>query len=106
MEAALKALAEPHRRRILTLARNDELSADACPAAVWALLDDPEKIVGWKGLAATLAPRPGGEYRCEVLPGHTSAGEVVEIDPPRRLVHTWGWEGGDLAPGATTVEYE
>ena len=27
MEAALKALAEPHRRRILTLIRNDELSA-------------------------------------------------------------------------------
>jgi DNA-binding transcriptional ArsR family regulator len=27
MEAALKAIAEPHRRRILTLVRNDELSA-------------------------------------------------------------------------------
>ena len=27
MEAALKALAEPHRRRILTLVRNEELTA-------------------------------------------------------------------------------
>lgn len=27
MEAALKALAEPHRRRILTLVRSDELTA-------------------------------------------------------------------------------
>jgi uncharacterized protein YndB with AHSA1/START domain len=27
-----------------------------------------------------------------VIPGSTAVGEFVEIDPPRRLVHTWGWE--------------
>jgi uncharacterized protein YndB with AHSA1/START domain len=32
---------------------------------------------------------------------------VVECDPPRRLVHTWGWEGDEnVPPGSTTVEYE
>jgi uncharacterized protein YndB with AHSA1/START domain len=37
------------------------------------------------------------------------ARKFLEIDEPRRLVHTWGWEPGSLskvAPGATIVEYE
>ena len=83
-----------------------ELVIDASPETVWEFITDPEKIVRWKGLAVTLDPRPGGEYRCVVLPANIAAGEVVEFDPPHRLVHTWGWEGGELPPGATTVEYE
>jgi len=32
-------------------------------------------------------------------------GEFVEIDPPRRVVFTWGWEGNDaVPPGSSTVE--
>ena len=35
---------------------------------------------------------------------------AVEVDRPRRLVHTWGWETGDegakVASGTTTVEVE
>jgi len=89
------------------LAVTRELVIDASPETVWELLVDPEKIVRWKGVAATLDPRPGGAYRCEVLPGRVVAGEVVEADRPRRLVHTWGWEGSEeVPPGSTTVEYE
>jgi uncharacterized protein YndB with AHSA1/START domain len=41
-----------------------------------------------------------------VVPKHVAVGEVVECDPPRRLVHTWGLEGdGNVPPGSTTVEY-
>ena len=83
-----------------------EIAIAASPETVWEFLVDPEKIVRWKGLMATLDPRPGGAYRCQVLPSHVAAGEVVEIDPPRKLVHTWGWEGGELPPGASTIEYE
>ena len=83
-----------------------ELAIDASPETVWEFLVDPEKIIRWKGLSASLDPRDGGAYRCEVLPGHVALGEVVEIDPPRRLVYTWGWEGDpDVPPGSTTVEY-
>ena len=45
-------------------------------------------------------------------PGAASrAGEFVELEPPRRLVYTWGWEpGGDgpnaVPPGSSTVEIE
>ena len=32
-------------------------------------------------------------------------GEFVEIDPPQRVVFTWGWEGDEeVPPGSSTVE--
>jgi uncharacterized protein YndB with AHSA1/START domain len=81
---------------------------DASPETVWGFLVDPEKIVQWKGVNALLEHREGGAYRVEVVPERIAAGEVVVFDPPRRLVHTFGWEGGvsDVEPGTTTVEYE
>jgi uncharacterized protein YndB with AHSA1/START domain len=60
------------------------------------------------GQVASFDVRPGGAYRCEVIPGHTATGEFIEVDPPHRLVHTWGWETGSdsVPPGTTTIEYE
>jgi uncharacterized protein YndB with AHSA1/START domain len=58
---------------------------------------------------ASFDPRPGGEYRVEVLSGNVAVGEFVELDPPRRLVWTWGWEPGSpspVAPGSSTIEVE
>ena len=88
-----------------------ELVIDASPETVWEFLVDPEKAVRWMGTAASLDPRPGGEYRVEVIPGHTAVGEFVELDPPNRLVYTWGWEPGEdgaasVPPGGSTVEVE
>ena len=84
-----------------------EVVIDASPETVWAFLTDQEKIKRWKGTLVSLDATPGGAYRIEVIPSHIAAGEVVELDPPRRLVYTWGWEtGGPVPPGSTTVEYE
>jgi uncharacterized protein YndB with AHSA1/START domain len=89
------------------LAVTRELLIDASPETVWELLVDPTKIVRWKGINAVLELWAGGAYRVEVLPSRVAVGEVVECDPPRRLVHTWGWEGDEnVPPGSTTVEYE
>jgi uncharacterized protein YndB with AHSA1/START domain len=89
-----------------------EITIAAAPEVVWTYLVDAGKAARWMGLAAELDPTPGGLYRVQVLPGHTDRGRFVELDPPRRLVYTWGWEpDGDDAtsavpPGSTTIEIE
>ena len=57
------------------------------------------------GVRAELDPRPGGRFRVEVEQGGVAAGEYREVEPPHRLVFSWGWEGDEaLPPGSTTVE--
>jgi uncharacterized protein YndB with AHSA1/START domain len=83
------------------------LTIDASPETVWEFLVDPDKLMRWKGINADLDPRPGGVYRCEVIPGHTARGEFVELDAPHRLVFTWGWDGQEgVPPGSSTIEIE
>src|SRR2546421_9245814 len=92
-----------------SIAVERELTIAARPETVWELLVDPDQAIRWMGQAATFDLRPGGSYRVEVIPGHAASGEFVEIDPPHRLVYTWGWEpesGSSVAPGSTTVEFE
>jgi uncharacterized protein YndB with AHSA1/START domain len=90
-----------------TTAVEREIEIAAKPETVWELLVDPEKAVRWMGQTASFDPRPGGRYRVDVIPGHTAAGEFVELDPPRRLVFTWGWETeSPVRPGSTTIEFE
>jgi uncharacterized protein YndB with AHSA1/START domain len=88
-----------------------ELSIAASPETVWEFLVDPDKAVRWMGQTASFKPRPGGEYRVDVIPGHVASGAFVELEPPRRLVFTWGWEPGEqgpnpVPPGSSTIEIE
>jgi uncharacterized protein YndB with AHSA1/START domain len=92
-----------------------ELQIDASPETVWDFLVDPVLMTRWMGEVAELDPQPGGMYRVRVLPGNVARGEFVALDPPRRLVLTWGWEEmrpgssvepGTLPPGASTVEFD
>jgi uncharacterized protein YndB with AHSA1/START domain len=86
------------------------LAIDASPDTVWEFLVDPDKATRWMGQTADFEPRAGGLYRVEVIPGNTAVGEFVELDPPRRLVFTWGWEPGGadkvVPSGSSTVEIE
>ncbi|MEA2386607.1 MAG: hypothetical protein QOJ22_781 [Thermoleophilaceae bacterium] len=89
-----------------------EIEIAARPETVWEFFVDPEKLARWKGKPATaFDPREGGAYRIEIVPGHTASGEYVELDPPRRLVYTWGWEAtadgpNPVPPGSSTIEVE
>lgn len=88
-----------------------ELTIAARPETVWEFLVDPERAKRWMGIDATFAAEPGGLYQVTVLPGHVAKGEFVELDPPRRLVLTWGWESGEgspptVPPGSSTIEIE
>ena len=73
---------------------------------VFSFFTDAERYRRWQGIAVELDPRPGGLMRIvHNNEGFVSRGEFVEIDPPHRLVFTWGWEGkDDVPPGESTVE--
>jgi uncharacterized protein YndB with AHSA1/START domain len=88
-----------------------EIAIAASPETVWEFLVDPDKATRWMGQECTFDARPGGEYRCAVIPGHTASGEFVALDPPHRLVFTWGWDPGEgeanpVTPGSSTIEIE
>jgi len=84
-----------------------EIRIDASPDAVFPFLIDPERIVRWKGVDAHVDAVPGGEFRVQVTMRDEAVGEYVEVDPPRRVVFTWGWAGDhQLPPGSSTVEIE
>lgn len=74
------------------------------PDTAFALITEPERLRRWKTIAARVDLRLGGEYRWTITPGHVAVGVFQEIEPGKRVVYTWGWEGsGDLPPGASTV---
>lgn len=76
----------------------------AAPETVFPYFTDPARYVQWMGNRATLEPVPGGSYHVWMRDGVVVAGEFVEVDPPRRLVFTWGWtQGDDVPPGSTRV---
>lgn len=76
---------------------------EAAPETVFRFFVEPDKMLMWKGVRAELDPRPGGIFRVEVTPGWLAVGEFTEVDPPRVVAFTWGWEGGPVAPGASLV---
>lgn len=77
----------------------------AAPAeAVFPYLIDPALIVEWIGEWADLTPVPGGTFALDISKTPVR-GEFREVDPPRRVVFTWGVPGRELMPpGSTTVE--
>lgn len=83
-----------------------EIRIRARPETVWEFFVDPEKVTQWKGVSAQIDARPGGVRRIDVHGDRDIAvGEHVLLEPFRRLVFTWGWEGNDqLPPGSSTVE--
>jgi uncharacterized protein YndB with AHSA1/START domain len=65
----------------------------ASPATVFSYFTDPKKHEQWQGLIADLDARPGGRYVVHFGDCDRIRGEYVVVDPPHRLVLTWGWEG-------------
>jgi uncharacterized protein YndB with AHSA1/START domain len=85
-----------------------EIRVRARPETVFSFWTDPSKMARWMGREVRLDPRPGGELRIDYNGSDIARGAFVEIDPPRRIVLTWGWEapGDPTPPGASTVDVE
>ena len=76
------------------------LSADE----TFALITQPDRLRRWQVVTARVDLRAGGDYRWTIIPGHSVAGTFTEVEPGRRVVFSWGWEGSaELPPGASTV---
>ena len=83
-----------------------EIRIRARPETVWGFFMDPAKVTQWKGVSAQIDGRTGGARRIDIHADRDIAvGEHVLIEPYRRLIFTWGWEGDDqVPPGLSTVE--
>jgi uncharacterized protein YndB with AHSA1/START domain len=74
------------------------------PDEAFALITEPERLRRWQTVSAVGALRAGDEYRWTITPGHVAAGTFREVEPGRRIIFGWGWEGNDdLKPDASTV---
>jgi uncharacterized protein YndB with AHSA1/START domain len=76
----------------------------AAPQVVFGYFTDAALLMRWLAETAELEAKPGGLFRI-VVDGNPARGVFVQVDPPRRVVFTWGIEGNDeLPPGTSTVE--
>jgi uncharacterized protein YndB with AHSA1/START domain len=77
---------------------------EAAPERVFAYFTEPEALVRWMGDYALLDPAPGGEFTVDIN-GVPVRGRYLEVEPPHRLVISWGHAGSArLPPGTSTVE--
>jgi uncharacterized protein YndB with AHSA1/START domain len=83
-----------------------EVRIEASPETVYEFFVDPDRMIQWMGRKAELDPRPGGTFCVDLNGRHISRGEFVELEPPHRVVFTFGWEGDTsiVKPGTSTIE--
>jgi uncharacterized protein YndB with AHSA1/START domain len=94
-----------------------QVSIKATPQAIWTAITDPE----WNRRYGYQSPseyelRPGGAFRTLASaemkqyggPDVIIDGEVIECDPPRKLVQTWRplWDPESLAEGGKRLTWE
>ncbi|MQA85340.1 MAG: SRPBCC domain-containing protein [Streptosporangiales bacterium] len=89
-----------------------EIDIDASPETVFEFFVDAEKLTRWLAVEATLDPHPGGAC-IQVHEGpdrgqgpYHMHGTFVEVDPPTRVVFTWGFTNEEIGvpPGSSVVE--
>lgn len=82
----------------------------ATPDAIWRALTESDFTTRyWYGSTVHSAWTPGAPWELRTAQGQVGiTGEVLEADPPRRLVVTYrqAWGGGDDAPSRVTFEID
>jgi uncharacterized protein YndB with AHSA1/START domain len=100
-----------------TTTQYDRVFIKATPEAIWEAITSPEwtERYGYR-TRGEYDLRPGGSYQAVAgeqlqamgMPEIVVDGEVIEADPPRRLVQTWRflWSEGIAAEGPTRVTFD
>lgn len=83
-----------------------EIDIQAAPEVVYRFFTESDLVKRWHGVDADCDPRPGGIFLLNVTGVHLKVGQFVELDPPHRIVFTWGHPEGvdNFPPGSSTVE--
>jgi uncharacterized protein YndB with AHSA1/START domain len=88
-----------------------EIHIEAEPGTVFEFFVDADKLSRWLAESATLDPQPGGVCRQDHVgetgkPSFHMLGEFLEVDPPKRVVFTWGFEEPEVRVpvGSSRVE--
>jgi uncharacterized protein YndB with AHSA1/START domain len=94
----LSTLSHVLNRRVLIRARRD---------VVFRFFTDSERWAKWWGEGSTIDARPGGKVYVRYPNAIEAGGEVLEVDPPRSIVFTFGFASGQPIPiGASRVTIE
>ena len=90
-ETSPSTQALPHRmdRRVVIAAPRD---------LVFRYFTDSERWARWWGKGSTIDPRPDGLVNITHANGVQMGGRVVEIEPPEKLVFTYGYRSGTPIP--------
>ncbi|MFL5891696.1 MAG: SRPBCC domain-containing protein [Solirubrobacterales bacterium] len=105
-DAAAAPSAAVHVTRELAAPRNDVFRAWTQPDLFARWFTPP----GNSSVTAELDVRPGGDYRIklertQLVPGTSYiVGRYLEVDPPERLVFTFGWEDPPPMAGIEALE--
>jgi uncharacterized protein YndB with AHSA1/START domain len=79
---------------------------DAPASEVYRHLTTAEGLIRWMAVEAIAEPVPGGRLQWTHENGATMIGRFLEVEPPRRLVIAYGWQGDlmGVPPESTRVE--
>ena len=71
---------------------------------VFRFFTDSDYWARWWGPGSTIDARPGGRLLIRFPGGNEATGEVQELQPPERIVFSYGYASGELiAPGGSRV---
>jgi uncharacterized protein YndB with AHSA1/START domain len=79
----------------------------ARPETVFRYFTESECWASWWGAGSTIEPRMGGKVFIRYPNGIEAGGQVLELDPPRRIAFSMGYASGTPMPiGASRVTIE
>ncbi len=70
----------------------------ARPTTVFRYFTDTARWASWWGAGSSIDPRPGGKVLIRYPNAVEVHGEVLEIDPPRTIMFTYGYASGQPFP--------
>jgi uncharacterized protein YndB with AHSA1/START domain len=70
--------------------------------SVFRYFTDSSHWARWWGAGSTIDSRPGGKVYIKYPEGTEVAGEVLEVQPPERIVFTYGYVSGNPIPAGSS----